>query len=132
MWLLPTSYLTFGSVYMSMPLSHFVPAYPCPSLCPQVHSLRLCLYSCPTPRFMEPIFFLKEGNFFFLINLINLINFIFGCIESLLLRAGFSLVVVSRGDSSLRCAGFSLRWLLLLQSTSARHAGFSSCVTRAQ
>ena len=27
---------------------------------------------------------------------------------------GFSLVVVSRGCSSLRCEGFSLRWLLLL------------------
>ena len=41
-------YFTFGSVYMSMPLSHFIPAYPCPSLCPQVHSLRLSLFlSCP-------------------------------------------------------------------------------------
>ena len=28
-----------------MPLSHFVPAYPSPSPCPQVHSLRLRLYS---------------------------------------------------------------------------------------
>ena len=40
-------YFTFGSVYMSMPLSHFVPAYPSPSPCPQVRSLRLHLYSCP-------------------------------------------------------------------------------------
>ena len=31
------------------------------------------------------------------------------------------------GYSSLRCAGFSLRWLLLLRSTGSRHAGFSSC-----
>ena len=38
------SYFTFASVYMSMPLSHFVPAYTSPSLCPQVHSLRLRLY----------------------------------------------------------------------------------------
>ena len=30
---------------------------------------------------------------------------------------GLSLVVVSGGYSSLRCAGFSLQWLLLLQST---------------
>ena len=36
--------------------------------------------------------------------------FIFGCI-----------------GSSLRCAGFSLQWLLLLWSTGSRHAGFSSC-----
>ena len=36
-------YFTFGSLYMSMPLSHFISAYPSPSLCPQVHSLCLCL-----------------------------------------------------------------------------------------
>ena len=55
-------YFTFGSVYMSMPLSHFVPAYPSPSPspCPQVHSLRL--HSCPAPRFLRTI--LKK-NFFF-------------------------------------------------------------------
>ena len=29
--------------------------------------------------------------------------------------------------SSLRCAGFSLWWLLLLRSTGSRHTGFSSC-----
>ena len=50
-------YFTFGSVYMSMPLSYFVPAYPSPSTCPQVHSLRLRLYSCPAPRFFRNIFF---------------------------------------------------------------------------
>ena len=38
-----------------------------------------------------------------------------------------SLVVVSRGYSSLRYAGFSLQWLLLLQKTGCRHVGFSSC-----
>ena len=41
----------------------------------------------------------------------------------------FSLVAVSGGYSSLRCTGFSLRWLLLLRSTGARRAGFSSCGT---
>ena len=50
-------YFTFGSVYMSMALSHFVPAYPSPSPCPQAHSLRLRLYSCPAPRFFRTIFF---------------------------------------------------------------------------
>ena len=40
---------------------------------------------------------------------------------------GLSLVVVSGGYSLLRCVGFSLRWLLLLQSMGSRHAGFSSC-----
>ena len=39
--------------------------------------------------------------------------------------------VVSRSYSSLQCAGFSLWWLLLLQSTGSRHMGFSSCGLRA-
>ena len=56
MRLLLTSYFTFGSVYMFMPLSDFVPAYPSPSPCPQVHSLHLCLYSCPALRFFKTIF----------------------------------------------------------------------------
>ena len=33
--------------------------------------------------------------------------------------------------SLLRCAGFSLRWPLLLRSTGSRHVGFSSCGTQA-
>ena len=54
-------YFTFGSVYMSVLLSHFVPAYQSPSLCSQVHSLHLRLYSCSSPRFIRTTFF-----FFFL------------------------------------------------------------------
>ena len=38
----------------------------------------------------------------------------------------FSLVVAIRGYSSLQCMGFSLRWLLLWQSTGFRHKGFST------
>ena len=45
---------------------------------------------------------------------------------------GLSLVAASGGYSSLRCAGFSLRWLLLLWSTGSRRMGFSSCGTWAQ
>ena len=37
-----------------------------------------------------------------------------------------SLVATSRGYSSLWCAGFLLRWLLLFQSTGSRRMGFSS------
>ena len=37
-------YFTFGSVYMSTPLSHFGPPKTSPSLCPQVHSLHLHLF----------------------------------------------------------------------------------------
>ena len=42
-----------------------------------------------------------------------------------------SLDAASGGYSSLRCAGFSLRWLLLLWSTGSRCVGFSSCGSRA-
>ena len=45
---------------------------------------------------------------------------------------GLSLVAVSGGYSSLQCAGFLLRWLLLLQSTGSRRVGFSSCSMWAQ
>ena len=44
---------------------------------------------------------------------------------------GLSLVAVSGSCSSLWCAGFSLQWLLLLQSTGSWHMGFSSCGSRA-
>ena len=40
---------------------------------------------------------------------------------------GLSLVAVSGGYSSLRYTGFSLHWLLLLQSTGSRRLGFRSC-----
>ena len=43
-----------------------------------------------------------------------------------------SLVVASRGFSSLWCTGFSLWWLLLFWSSRSRLAGFSSCGTWAQ
>ena len=45
---------------------------------------------------------------------------------------GLSLVAASGGYSSLWCAGFSLRWLLLLRSMGSRCMGFSSCGTQAQ
>ena len=56
----PTSYLfTHGSVYMSMLLSihlllSFTITHPCPNQ--QVHSLHLCLYSCPANRLIITIF----------------------------------------------------------------------------
>ena len=43
-----------------------------------------------------------------------------------------SLVAASGGYSSLWCTGFSLQWLLLLQSTGSRRVGFSSCGMLAQ
>ena len=57
--------------------------------------------------------------------------FMFGCVGSLLLCAGFSLVAASRGYScgarASHCGGFSCCW-----SMGSRCAGFSSCGTWAQ
>ena len=45
---------------------------------------------------------------------------------------GLSLVAVTGGYSLLWFTGFSLWWLLLLQSMGSRYAGFSSCGAQAQ
>ena len=55
---------------------------------------------------------------------------LFGCIGSSCCARAFS-SFGERGYSSLRCTGFSLRWLLLLRSTGSRRMGFSSCGVRA-
>ena len=70
------------------------------------------------PSFL-PSFFLFFSFFFFL-------RWVFIAVCRL------SLVAASGGCSLLRCAGFSLRWLLCLWSMGSRHAGFSSCGTWAQ
>ena len=69
--------------------------------------------------------------FFFLINLFiySFIYFWLRWVFVAVLR--LSLVAASGGYSSLQCAGFSLQWLLLLQSTGSRHTGFSSCSSQA-
>ena len=45
---------------------------------------------------------------------------------------GLSLVVASGGYSSVAVRGLLIAWLLLLQSTGSRRAGFSSCGMWAQ
>ena len=69
--------------------------------------------------------------FFFLTNLFIYLFLFWLCWVFVAVR-GLSLVAASGGYSMLWCAGFSLRWLLLLQSTDSRRAGFSSCGTWAQ
>ena len=73
-------------------------------------------------------------SFFLLMRFIILIDFIFffWLHWVFIATCGLSLVAVSGGYSSLQYVGFSLQWLLLLRSTGSRHAGFSSCSTRAQ
>ena len=74
---------------------------------------------------------------FFLIYLFYLF-IIFVCVRVFVVACGPSLVAASRGYSLLRCAGFSLWWLLWLWSMGSRHAGLvapwhvGSSRTRAQ
>ena len=66
---------------------------------------------------------------FLLVSVTLLKKYIF--IYLFLAALGLSLFVVSGGYSSLWCVCFSLRCLLLLQSTGSRHAGFRRCGERA-
>ena len=73
-----------------------------------------------------------EGRLFIYIFIIILKKFYFWLRWVFIAVCRLSLVVVSRGYSSLRWEGFSLWWLLLLRSAGSRRAGFSSCGTQAQ
>ena len=64
---------------------------------------------------------------FFFFSKINLFIYLFWLCWVFVAARGLSLVVVSGGYSLLQCAGFSLRWLLLLWSMGSRRVGFSSC-----
>ena len=58
--------------------------------------------------------------------------FIFDCAGSSLLQDGFLQLRRVGATLQLRWTGFSLHWLLLLQSSGSRHTGFGSCGTRPQ
>ena len=58
-----------------------------------------------------------------------LIFFLVGLCWVFIAAHGLSLVAASRGYSSLRCTGFSLQWLLLLQSMGSRRVDFCSCAS---
>ena len=80
--------------------------------------------------FFRSLFFLNRTFFFKIFILFGFLNFwlcwVFIPVHRL------SLVVANGGYSSLRCMGFSLQWLLLLQSMATRWAVFSSCGSQAQ
>ena len=72
-------------------------------------------------------FFTLISNVIFIYLLNTLINLFTICWAGSSLMQGISLPAVRGGDCSLQCTGFSLQWLLLLQSTGSRRAGFRSC-----
>ena len=67
------------------------------------------------------------SNSFFFFNIYFIYYYFFLAVLGVCYCAQLSLVAASGGYSSLGCAGFSLRWLLLLRSSGSRHVGFSSC-----
>ena len=82
--------------------------------------------------YLKKIFFLfLFFNRFYLFVCLLVYLFIYWLHLVFVVACRLSLVVGSEGYSSLRCVGFSLRWLLLLWSMGSRHVGFSSCGSRA-
>ena len=76
---------------------------------------------------------MEPGTLLQIICLLHFFNlFTYGWAGSLVLRAGFLSSCSKLGFSSLWCTGFSLKWLLLLQSTGFTCTGFSSRSTWAQ
>ena len=67
----------------------------------------------------------------FIYLLIYLFTYLFLAVLGLHCCVWLSVVAASGVYSSLWYAGFSFRWLLLLQSTGSRRAGFSNCGTQA-
>ena len=87
------------------------------------------LWSGDSTSYWFMIQLLDSSMFFFFKFLLYLFIFWF-CWVFVAARV-LSPVAASGGYSSLRCAGFSLQWLLLLRSMGSRHVGFSSCGMRA-
>ena len=87
------------------------------------------VFACPPPN-PHPGAWHSVGDLFFIL---KIYLFIYFWLRWVFIDVrGLSLVAARGGYSSLWRAGFSLRWLLLLQSMGSRCAGFSSCGTWAQ
>ena len=90
-------------------------------------------------KFIFKLKYSKIYSFWYNFFKINLFIFNFWLCWVFVAALRLSIVAASRGYSLLQCAGFSLRWLLLLQSTGSRRLGsvvvargLSSCGTQAQ
>uniref|UniRef100_A0AC11EMR1 Vav guanine nucleotide exchange factor 1 n=1 Tax=Ovis aries TaxID=9940 RepID=A0AC11EMR1_SHEEP len=117
---------TRGSVPPTPPFSLWSPAssfkapgrVPSQGLCT---SCSLCLEGFSS-RHLTRLFPPSSLFFFFFLNLNTSSSYVWLLWVFVAVR-WLSLAAASRGYSSSWCVGFSLRWLLLLQSTGSRHAG---------
>ena len=79
----------------------------------------------PTNRVVGFPFLHTLSSICFLFFFLNFLYIYFWLCGVFIAVRGLSLVAASGGYSLLRCASFSLRWLLLVQSMGSRHVGFS-------
>ena len=83
------------------------------------------MWDLPGPGLECPLNWQVDSFFFFFLFIYFWLRWVF------VAARGLSPVAASGGYSSLQCADFSLRWPFLLQSTSSRSVGFSSCGSQA-
>ena len=129
-----------GHIIREWQISFYSELVVTPSESPAFLSTSIVLYSsaplyCSLKLLLRLVSVSLKGNlsraavlsFFFFINLFYFwLHWVFVAAHRL------SLAAVSRGHSSLRCAGFSLWRLLLLRSMGFRRVGFSGCGMQAQ
>ena len=112
------SYLTYCYITCFLHLTNILEIFIFPQIC-LIHFNGHKGYGCAQYIYIY-IYFLNINLFIYF-----WLRWVFVAVRRL------SVLAASGGYSSLQCAGFSLRWLLLLRSTGSRSAGFSSCGTRA-
>ena len=118
-------YITAG-LYLVIPFTYFAHSSP-PFLLANT-----CLLSVSMSLFSFCFICLVFIYLFIFLNLFFFKFIYFWLCWVFIAARGLSLVAASGGYSSLRCAGFSLQWLLSLWSMGSRRVGFGSCGTRAQ
>ena len=116
-----------GLSFSTLLLSTF--PYPYVSSLSLINSIQLVLFFIPS----DHLCLLNKSFSSFILFFNKFIYFIYFWLHWVFVAVcRLSLFAASGGYSLLWCAGFSLRWLLLLRSTDSRLAGFSCCVTWAQ
>ena len=122
-------FLIVLKIFLAYPSHHPTLVYPTSTLCLSYCNSRLAdlpanqAHSLPSIRHFKLLVFPRIFLFYFIYLFLAALG-VRCCAQAFSSCSDW-------GYSSLRCAGFSLRWLLLLRNTGSRQAGFSSCGWRA-